>query len=70
VVVNYVAHPEEAERVAKLIRDAGSKAIALRADVSKEDDVQAMFAAMLQEFGRSISWSTTPGCNRMRRSRK
>ena len=51
VVVNYVAHPEEAERVAKLIRDAGSKAIALRADVSKEDDVQAMFAAMLQEFG-------------------
>jgi glucose 1-dehydrogenase len=50
VVVNYVSHPEEAERVVRLIRDAGSKAIALRADVSREDEVQAMFAAMLKEF--------------------
>ena len=50
VVVNYVSHPEEAERVVGLIRDAGSKAIALRADVSREDEVQAMFAAMLKEF--------------------
>jgi glucose 1-dehydrogenase len=51
VVVNYVSHPEEAERVVGLIRDAGSQAIALRADVSKEDEVQTMFAAMQREFG-------------------
>ncbi len=51
VVVNYVSHPEEAERVVGLIRAAGSEAIALRADVSREDEVQAMFAEMLKEFG-------------------
>ena len=51
VVVHYVSNPDEAERVVGLIRDAGSKAIAIRADVSKEDEVQAMFAAMRQEFG-------------------
>ena len=51
VVVNYVSRPEEAERVVGLIRDQGSEAIALRADVSREDEVQAMFAEMLKEFG-------------------
>src|SRR5205814_1886976 len=51
VVVNYVSHPEDAERVVGLICDSGSKAIAIRADVSREDEVQAMFAAMLKEFG-------------------
>jgi glucose 1-dehydrogenase len=51
VAVNYVSHPEEAERVVGLIRDSGNQAIALRADVSHEDEVQAMFAAMLNEFG-------------------
>src|SRR5881394_401284 len=51
VVVNYVSHPEEAERVVGLIRDSGSKAIAIRADVSREDEVQAMFAEMIKEFG-------------------
>jgi glucose 1-dehydrogenase len=51
VVVNYVSHPEEAERVVGLIRDQGSEAIALRADVSREDEVQAMFAEMIKKFG-------------------
>src|SRR5437773_7249498 len=51
VVVNYHSHPEEAERVVSLIRDSGSKAIAIRADVSREDEVQAMFAEMIKEFG-------------------
>lgn len=51
VVVNYVSHPEEAERVVKIIRQGGSRAIGFQADVSQEDQVQAMFAAMLKEFG-------------------
>ena len=51
VVVNYVSHPEEAERVVGLIRAAGSEAIAIRADVSREDEVGAMFAGMCKEFG-------------------
>lgn len=51
VVVNYVSSPESAEAVAEKIRAGGSRAITIKADVSKEDEVQAMFAKMLAEFG-------------------
>ncbi len=51
VVVNYVTRPEEAEKVAADIRQSGSKAMIAQADVSQEDQVQAMFASMLKEFG-------------------
>jgi glucose 1-dehydrogenase len=51
VVVNYVAAPEAAEEVAAEIRGLGVRALAVRADVSREDQVQAMFARALQEFG-------------------
>ena len=51
VVINYYSNPEEAERVAAFIQKSGSKAIAVRADVSREEDVQAMFAEMLKQFG-------------------
>ena len=51
VVINYVSHPEEAERVVKSIRQNGTRAIAFQADVSQEDQVQAMFAEMQTEFG-------------------
>jgi glucose 1-dehydrogenase len=51
VVINYVSRPEEAERVVKSIRQSGTRAIAFQADVSREDQVQAMFAEMLKEFG-------------------
>src|SRR4051812_18922533 len=44
VAVNYVSGPDAAEAVAEEIRRCGSKAITIRADVSKEEDVQAMFA--------------------------
>lgn len=51
VVVNYVSHPEEAERVVGVIREKGSEAIAVRADVSNEEQVEAMFAEMQKAFG-------------------
>jgi len=51
VVVNYVAKPEAAQEVVKYIESEGGKAIAIQADVSKEDQVQAMFQKMLKEFG-------------------
>ena len=40
VVVNYVTHPETAEEVAHEIEAMGRRAIALKADVSKEDEVE------------------------------
>src|SRR5438270_13290707 len=51
VVVNYVSRPEEAERVVASIKSNGGHAIAIRADVSREDDVQRMFAKAIAAFG-------------------
>ncbi|HEX3208096.1 MAG TPA: glucose 1-dehydrogenase [Geminicoccaceae bacterium] len=50
VVVNYVAAPEQAEEVVAEIRHEGGQAFAYKADVSQEDQVQAMFAKMITEF--------------------
>jgi glucose 1-dehydrogenase len=50
VVVNYVAGAEQAKAVVGEIRDAGGTAMAVRADVSREDDVQAMFRATLEAW--------------------
>ena len=50
-VVNYVTHPEAAEQIVSDITAAGGEAIAIQADVSKEDQVQAMFAQMYQVYG-------------------
>jgi glucose 1-dehydrogenase len=51
VVVNYVADPPSAERVVDEIRTAGGEAMAIRADVSREDEVQAMFRKMFDAYG-------------------
>jgi 3-oxoacyl-[acyl-carrier protein] reductase len=52
VVVNYSKNEEGAASVAKTIDEAGGKSIAVRADVSKSDQVKEMFAKALGEFGR------------------
>lgn len=51
VVVNYVKGDEAAKEVVDTIISGGSKAFAYQADVSKEDQVQAMFKRMCEEFG-------------------
>jgi glucose 1-dehydrogenase len=51
VVVNYVSREEEAAKVVEHIRGCGSKAVAVRADVSSEAEVQAMFARAVDTFG-------------------
>lgn len=51
VLVNYRSNLEEAERVVAALRAAGSEAIAVRADVSCEDEVQAMFNEAIEKFG-------------------
>lgn len=51
VVINYVGGEQAANEVVQTIRSKGGKAIAIQADVSKEDQVQAMFEQMLDEFG-------------------
>jgi glucose 1-dehydrogenase len=51
VVINYVSNPPAAEAIANEIVDSGGRAFIYRADVSKEDEVQAMFQAMFDGFG-------------------
>ena len=52
VVVNYARGREKAEdTVREIKRRCGIEAMAIQADVSNEEQVQAMFKAMLKEFG-------------------
>ena len=51
VAVNYVTHPETADDVAHEIEAMGRRAVTLQADVSKEDEVERMFAAAVAQFG-------------------
>jgi glucose 1-dehydrogenase len=51
VVVNYVRGQDAANQVVKTIVGSGAKALAIAADVSREDQVQAMFGRMMEEFG-------------------
>ena len=51
VVVNYVHGTEQAQEVVAAIDQCGSRALACQADVSREDQVSAMFARMKAEFG-------------------
>jgi glucose 1-dehydrogenase len=51
VVVNYVTHPETADEVVHEIDAMGRRAIALKADVSREDEVDKMFADAVAHFG-------------------
>ncbi len=51
VIVNYVANPADAEGVAHQIEGLGRRAVAIKADVSKEDEVIEMFAQAIKHFG-------------------
>jgi glucose 1-dehydrogenase len=51
VVVNYVDGDDAADAVVSEIEDAGAKAFKFKADVSREDDVTAMFAQVVKQFG-------------------
>lgn len=51
VVVNYIGDENAADEVVQTIQSRGGHAIAIKADVSKEDQVQAMFRQMIDELG-------------------
>ena len=51
VLVNYVSRPEAAEETVQEAAQWGVKVISHRANVAKEDEVQAMFKHMIEEFG-------------------
>lgn len=51
VVINYISGEDKAQALAEEIRARGSKATAIRADVSDEAQVSDMFRAMIEQFG-------------------
>ncbi len=51
VVVNYASSAAGAEKVVQEITDAGGKAVAIRADVSQEDQVLEMYRKIFDQFG-------------------
>ncbi|HWZ03652.1 MAG TPA: SDR family oxidoreductase [Mucilaginibacter sp.] len=51
VIINHVDAHEIAEQTVDEITAAGGKAYAIHADISKEDEVQAMFAEMYRQYG-------------------
>jgi glucose 1-dehydrogenase len=51
VVVNYIGAADAADEVVATIEARGGHAIAIQADVSREDQVQGMFRQMFDAFG-------------------
>ena len=52
VVVNYLSSEKEALAVVKEIKKIGSDAIAIRCDVSQENEVKGMIGKIVKEFGK------------------
>jgi glucose 1-dehydrogenase len=64
VVVNYVAGEDRAEAVAEKIRRCGVRALAHKADVSDEAQVQEMFRRAVTELGAIDILVTNAGLQR------
>src|SRR6266850_488388 len=52
LALNYFRHEAEAANVAERARSLGVRAVAIQADVSRFEDVRALFKRTLDEFGR------------------
>jgi glucose 1-dehydrogenase len=64
VVVNYGGNAARAGRVVADLRAAGAEALAIRADVAREADVEAMFAQVLGAWGRLDIFVSNAGIQR------
>ena len=51
VVINYAGNQDGADEIVGKIKKAGGNAIAIGCDVSKEEDVERMFAKTIETFG-------------------
>ncbi|HHV72285.1 MAG TPA: 3-oxoacyl-[acyl-carrier-protein] reductase [Clostridia bacterium] len=51
IVINYVGNKKAAEETAEAIKTLGGSALLIQADVSKEDQVEEMFKAIVEKWG-------------------
>ncbi len=63
VVVNYARSHELAETVVAEILAAGGRALAVRADVSRAEEVDRLLGSTLQMFGRVHTWVNNAGAD-------
>lgn len=61
VVIDYVADAEYAEQMVAEITEAGGRAVAVEADVSKVADLQKLVDAAVTQFGRLDVWVNNAG---------
>lgn len=52
VIVNYARDREAAEAIANIINETGGSAVAVQGDVSREEDIAAIFSVIDTTFGR------------------
>lgn len=52
IVIDYVTHPEAAEKLETKVHALGGRVIGVKADVSQYAELQILFAAAIGEFGR------------------
>lgn len=52
LVLNYFRHEREAREIAAKVRSIGAKAVTVQGDVSRFEDVHALFDQAIAEFGR------------------
>lgn len=64
VVINYIVDLPAAEEVAHAVEAKGRRAIVIKADVSNESDVQAMFAQAIKHFSTLHVVVTNAGLQR------
>lgn len=64
VAINYISKPEAADDVAHRIEAMGRRAMTIKADVSREDEVAAMFARAIAQFGTLHIAITNAGLQR------
>ena len=64
VIVNYASHPEPAEELCHLIEGLGRRSIAVKADVSREEDVLQLFRRGIEHLGTLHIVVTNAGVQR------
>jgi glucose 1-dehydrogenase len=52
LVIDYVAHPEATEALAAQVRALGDAALGVQADVTRLPELEKLFAATVEKFGR------------------
>jgi NAD(P)-dependent dehydrogenase (short-subunit alcohol dehydrogenase family) len=66
MIVNYAADADRAESVVSAINAKGGRAMAVRADVASEDEVEAMFDQVHEQMGPLTALVNNAGSSRLR----